>query len=117
MQKEKRLYLNKYGIVACKRREEDKIQYNYNAKKMPQLYQTEFLIRSHDQMSHRGIDNIYLRSLKRVEWPGRKKACERWVTACLSCQQMKYPSKLRFPLQSIESSEFIEVVQIDYQKI
>ena len=46
-----------------------------------------------------------------------KKACEKWVTACLSCQQVKDPRKLRFPLQSIESSEFNEVVQIDHQKI
>ena len=46
-----------------------------------------------------------------------KKACEKWVTACLSCQQVKDPRKLRFPLQSIESSELNEVVQIDHQKI
>ena len=46
-----------------------------------------------------------------------KKACEKWVTACLSCQQVKDPRKLRFPLHSIESSEFNEVVQIDHQKI
>ena len=46
-----------------------------------------------------------------------KKACEKWVTACLSCQQVKDPRKLRFPLQLIESSEFNEVVQIDHQKI
>ena len=29
MQKEGRLYLNKDGIVACKRREEDKVLYKY----------------------------------------------------------------------------------------
>ena len=31
MQKEGRLYLNKDGIVACKRREEDKVLYKYIA--------------------------------------------------------------------------------------
>ena len=46
-----------------------------------------------------------------------KKACEKWVTACLSCQQVKDPRKLGFLLQSIESSEINEVVQIDHQKI
>ena len=46
-----------------------------------------------------------------------KKACEKWVTACLSCQQFKDPRKLGFLLQSIESSEINEVVQIDHQKI
>ena len=117
MQKEGRLYLNKDGIVACKRREEDRVLYKYNAIVLPQLYQTELLFRSHDQMSHQGIDKVYQRILKRFEWPGMKKACEKWVTACLSCQQVKDPRKLRFPLQSIESSEINEVVQIDHQKI
>ena len=68
-------------------------------------------------MGHQGIDKVYQRILKRFEWPGMKKACEKWVTACLSCQQVKDPRKLRFPLQSIESSEFNEMVQIDHQKI
>ena len=117
MQKEWRLYLNKDGIVACKRREDDRVLYKYNAIVLPQLYQTELLFRSHDQMGHQGIDKVNQRILKRFEWPGMKKACEKWVTACLSCQQVKDPRKLRFPLQSIESSEFNEVIQIDHEKI
>ena len=56
MQKEGRLYLNKDGIVACKRREEDRSLYKYNAIVLPQLYQTKLLFRSHDQMGHQGID-------------------------------------------------------------
>ena len=59
MQKEVRLYLNKDGIVACKRKEEDKVPYKYNAKVLPQLYQTELLLRSHDQMGHQGSDKVY----------------------------------------------------------
>ena len=77
MQKEGRLYLNKDGIVACKRREEDRVLYKYNAIVLPQLYQTELLFRSHDQMGHQGIDKVYQRILKRFEWPGMKKACEK----------------------------------------
>ena len=117
MQKEGRLYLNKDGIVACKRRDEDKVLYKYNEIVLPQLYQTELLFMSHDQMGHQGIDKVYQRILKRFEWPGMKKACEKWVTACLSCQQVKDPRKLRFPLQSIESSELNEVVHLDHQKM
>ena len=117
MQKEGRLYLNKDGIVACKRREEDRFLYKDNAIVMPQLYQTELLFRSHDQMGHQGIDKVYQRILKHFEWPEMKKACEKWVSACLSFQQVKDPRKVRFPLQSIESSEFNEVVQIYQQKI
>ena len=117
MRKEGRLYLNKDGIVACKRREEDKVLYKYNAIVLPQLYQIKLLFRSRDQMCHQGIDKVYQRILKRFEWPGMKKACEKWVTACLSCQQVKDLRKLRFCLLSIESSEFNELVQIDHQKI
>ena len=75
MQKEGRLYLNKDGIVACTRRDEDKVLYKYKAIVLPQLYQTELLFRSLDQMGHQGIDKVYQRILKRFEWPGIKKMC------------------------------------------
>ena len=68
-------------------------------------------------MGHQGLDKVYNRIQKRFEWPGSKKACENWISACLSCQQVKDPRKLRFPLLSIESPGFNEVVQIDHQKI
>ena len=68
-------------------------------------------------MGHQTIDKVYQRFLKGFEWPGMKKACEKWVTACLSCQQAKNPRKLQFPLHSIESTEFYGVVQIDHHNI
>ena len=73
MQKDGRLYSNKDGIVACKRRDEDKVLYNYKAIVLAQLYQTEHLFRSHDQMGHQGIDKVYQRILKHFEWPGMKR--------------------------------------------
>ena len=111
------LYLNKDGIVACKRKEEDTVLYKYNSILLPQVYQTESRFRSHDQMGHQGVHKVYNRIQKRFEWPGLKKDCEKWISACLSCQQAKEPRKLKFPLQSIETSGFNEVVQIDHQKI
>ena len=44
-------------------------------------------------------------------------ACERWVNACLACLQVKDPRKMKFSLNSVESSEFNEVVQLHHQKI
>ena len=84
---------------------------------VPQLYQTEGLFRSHDQMGHQGIDKVQQRILLRFAWPRLRKACERWVNACLSCLQVKDPRKIKFPLRSVESSKLNEVVQIDHQKI
>ena len=39
MQKDDWLYLNKNGIVACEKREEDKFLYKYSAKVLTQIYQ------------------------------------------------------------------------------
>ena len=71
-------------IVACKRKEEDKVPYKYNSIVLPQLYQTELLFRSHDQMGHQGVDNVYNRRQKQFDWPGLKKTCEKWISASLS---------------------------------
>ena len=93
------LYLNKDGIVACKRKEDDKVLYKYNSIVLIELLfrEIEMLFRSHDQMGHQGVDKLYNRIQKRFEWPGLKKACENWISACLSCQQAKDSRKLRFP--------------------
>ena len=39
------------------------------------------------------------------------------MNACLTCLQVEDPRKMKFPLKSVESSEFNEVVQIDHQQI
>ena len=104
-------------MVACKRKDDDKILHKHNLIILPQLYQTEVLFRSHDQMGHQGIDKVQQRILHRFDWPGLRKACERWVNACLACLQVKDPRKMKFPLKSVESSEFNEVVQIDHQYV
>ena len=103
------LYHTADGVVACKRKDE-KILHKHNFIIMPQLYQTEVLFRSHDQMGHQGIDKVQQRILHRFDWPGLRKAYERWVNACLACLQVKDPRKMKFLLKSVESSEFDEVV-------
>ena len=105
------------GVVACRRKDEEKILHKHNLIIILQLYQTEVLFRSHDQMGHQGIDKVQQRLLHRFDWPGLRKACERWVNASLTCLQVKDPRKMKFPLKSVESSKFNEVVQIDHQKI
>ena len=68
-------------------------------------------------MGHQAVDKVYRRIQKRFKCPGLKKDCAKWSSAGLSCQQAKDPRKLRFPLQSIESTGINEVVHIDHQKI
>ena len=111
------LYHTADEVVACRRKDEEKILHKHNLIILPQLYQTKVLFRSHDQMGHQGIEKAQQRILHRFEWPGLRKTCERWVNACLACLQVKDPRKMKFPLKSVESSEFNEVVQIDHQKI
>ena len=111
------LYHTADGMVACRRKNEEKILYKHNLIILPQLYQTEVLFRSHDQMGHQGKDKVQQRIIHRFDWPGLRKACERWVNACLACLQVKVQRKMKFPFKSVESSEFNEVVQIDHQTI
>ena len=111
------LYHTGDGVVACKRKDEEKILHKHSLIILPQLYLTEVLFRSHDQMGHQGIDKVQQRILHRFDCPGLREACEKWVNACLACLQVKDPRKMKFPLKSVESSKFNEVVQIDHQKI
>ena len=93
------LYHTADGVVACKRKDEEKILHKHNLIILPQLYQTEVLFRSHDQMGHQGIDKVQQRILHRFDWPGLRKACERWVNACLGMPTSKRPEEDEIPTQ------------------
>ena len=64
------LYHKADSVVACRRKDEEKILKKHNLIIPPQLYQTDVLIRSHDQMGHQGIDKVQQRILHRFDWPG-----------------------------------------------
>ena len=64
------LYHTVDGVVACKRKDEEKILHKHNLIILPQLYQSEVLFRSHNQMGHQGIDKVQQRILQRFDWPG-----------------------------------------------
>ena len=68
-------------------------------------------------MGHQCIETVQQRILHWFDWPGKRKARENLINACLSCLQVKTLRKIAFPLKSVESSEFNEVLQIDHQKI
>ena len=83
------LYHTADGMVACKRKDEEKILHKHKLIILPQLYQTELLFISHDQMGHQGIDKVQQRILHRFDWPRLRKFCERWVNAFLACLQVR----------------------------
>ena len=61
------LYHTADGVVVCRRKYEEKILHRHNFIILPQLYQTEVLLRSHDQMGHQGIDKVQQRILHRFD--------------------------------------------------
>ena len=52
------LYHTAVGVVACRRKDKEKILHKHNLIILTQLYQAEVLFRSHDQMGHQGIDKV-----------------------------------------------------------
>ena len=61
------LYHTADGVVACKRKDEEKILHKHNLIILPQLYHTEVLFRSRDQMGHQGIDKVQQGILHRFD--------------------------------------------------
>ena len=53
-------------VVASERRDEEKIL-KHNHSILPQLYQTEVLFKSHDQMGHQGIYKVQQKILHRFD--------------------------------------------------
>ena len=48
----------KDGVVASKSRDEERILHKHNHTILPQLYQTQVLFKSHNQMGQQGIDKV-----------------------------------------------------------
>ena len=85
---------------------------------MPQLYQHEILYRAHDESGHQGVGKVLARIQERHTWPGIKRDVVNHIKHCLICQQTKHPAgNPCYPLQSINSSNFNDLVQFDHLKL
>ena len=85
---------------------------------MPQLYQHEILYRAHDESGHQGVGKVLTRIQERHTWPGIKRDVVNHIKHCLTCQQTKHPAgNPCYPLQSINSSNFNDLVQFDHLKL
>ena len=118
-QKKDLLFINKNNVLC--------VRYSPNQRPlhecpcmiiMPQLYQHEILFRAHDAMGHQGISKVVARIQERQTWPGNRRSVGRYVSQCLTCQQVgDKPGDVRFHLKNIQSGYFNELVQYDHLKI
>ena len=72
------LYHTADGVVACRRKDQEKILHKHNLIILPQLYQTEVLFRSYDQIRHQGTDKVQQRTLHKFDWPGLERLARDW---------------------------------------
>ena len=114
-----RLYVNGQGILCLRRRPADRNRFsNHSMILMPQVYQAEILYQTHNEMGHQGVNKVVARIQQRHDWMGLQLAVNKWINACMTCQQRKNPAgPVRFALQNIVSHKFNELVQFDHVKI
>ena len=87
---------------------------------MPQLYQHEILYRAHDESGHQGVGKVLARIQERHTWPGIKRDVVNHIKHCLTLNVStdKTPRwKSLLSLQSINSSNFNDLVQFDHLKL
>ena len=85
---------------------------------MPQLFQHEILYRVHDESGHQGVGRVLARIQERHTWPGIKRDVVNHIKQWLTCQQAKQPTgNPCYPLQSINSSSFNNLIQFDHLKL
>ena len=88
---------------------------------MPQLFQHQILCRAHDESGHHVAGKVLARIQERHTWPGIKRDVVNHIKQCLTCKQAK-PKKQPtgnpcYPLQSINSSNFNDLVHFDHLKL
>ena len=119
LQAKDRLYLNGQGILCLRRRPTDCNKFfNHSMVLMPQMYQAEILYQAHNEMGHQGVNKVVARIQQRHDWMGLQLAVNKWINACMTCQQRKNPAgPVKFALQNIVSHKFNELVQFVHVKI
>ena len=85
---------------------------------MPQLTQLEILHRAHDESGHQSVGKELARIQERHTWQGIKRDVVNHIIQGFTCQQPKHPAgNPCYPLQSINSSNFNDLVQFDHLKL
>ena len=104
--------------MCCQRKSSEKNLYANDRIVLPQLYQAEALRLAHHDMGHQGIQKVSQGVLERIEWPGLFDSIAKWIATCDVCQQARKPYEhTNFPMKSVKSRRFNELIQMDHLKV
>ena len=118
-QKKDHLFVNQDEILCLRYTQEQRAIHSRPCMiVMPQLYQKEILYNAHDKVGHQGIAKVLQRIQERHTWPGIRKDITEYIKRCYTCQEVRHPAGNQcYPLQSITSSGFNDLVQFDHMKV
>ena len=118
-QKKDNLFVNQDEILCLRYTQEQRAIHSRPCMiVMPQLYQKEILYNAHDKVGHQGIAKVLQRIQERHTWPGIRRDITEYIKRCYTCQQVRHPAGNQcYPLQSITSSGFNDLVQFDHMKV
>ena len=118
-QKKDHLFVNQDEILCLRYTQEQRAIHSRPCMiVMPQLYQKEILYNAHDKVGHQGIAKVLQRIQERHTWPGIRRDITEYIKRCYTCQQVRHPAGNQcYPLQSITSSGFNDLVQFDHMKV
>ncbi len=81
---------------------------------LPRPYRTQALNGYHDQVGHMGRERTLALLRDRVYWPGMARDVADYVNNCRRCQCRKAPIQQRAPLVSIQTTQPMEMICVDF---
>ncbi|KAL5011180.1 hypothetical protein ScPMuIL_011737, partial [Solemya velum] len=85
-----------------------------SATVLPTEFKSLVLTSLHNDMGHLGIARTYNLVRDRFYWPGMQKDVEEWIRKCPRCLHRKSNTNERAPMVSIESTQPLELVCMDF---
>ena len=83
---------------------------------VPQSYRQRAMEGCHDQVGHLGQDRVLDLLRDRFYWPGMHADVKSYINSCPRCLRRKSQQN-KAPLLSIETSQPLELIHLDYLKI
>jgi transposase InsO family protein len=93
------------------RQQDDSVMYQLV---LPEVCRKQALQSLHDQMGHLGRDKTLDLVRDRFYWPKMAQDVDQYIKSCERCVKRKSPTNVKPPLISIESSQPLELVCMDY---